>query len=761
MKFTPGFARRLWQASIKKLFENRQFDRSRAWHRGIKPALEPLEERLLLSSVPQWVEQGPGPIQSQYLEHTLPSGGSQGEIGAIESLAVEPINNAADNTEHFIVYAATVNGGIWRAGYMNSSGQWSGDITPAMLAVVKGSPAADPTTISWIPLSDYEPSLAISSLALDPNDLTGNTLWAGTGSLSSKDVGTGKTVTIGTITLGGADAGDYTLSSPPATTTADIAPASVTVTATGNNKVYDSTTATTVNLTLNGVLGSDNVTASDSGDSFVTKDAGTGKTVTIGTITLGGADAGDYTLSSPPTTTPADITPAPITVTATGKDKSYDGNTSAQVTLVLTGVLAGDTGNVKTTAYNPTFDTPDEGVGKSITIGPITLEGTAISNYVLVNPPVTTTATIKKLLAVDDTYYLPADGNDFSGQVMSNDSYIPGTEAFVATPIPVGDLSLGTTGAFSFSCEYETQQQNGVVVDIGMRMHNGSFWSMLWNPWQTFTYYLQDPNGKKSAAAVVKLVFDAWLENQYNTNFKPTLTLESVKFNSVNIKDDSGNGLGTTWSPFYSSPLSFARNGSIIMNAKIGVSIPNPQYGGMIQKMFGAPADPNNGRALIENENMALTAMGVATVSSITSPDSVTTYFLNVNNATGKLNYDSGVYTLQTGWSVRYGAVFEAFLQRVNGVTTQVWAFAGPRSSNKVYITYAKPINPNAVYQSMLNYGTWYAASDEDVYGNVWSKFGVLDGLQNLAGTPLDYYGVEDVNQGPIKGHRPPEHWPW
>src|SRR5262249_12270527 len=45
--------------------------------------------------------------------------------------------------------------------------------------------AGDPTTIDWRPMSDNQPSLSISSLALDPNDLNGNTLWAGTGSLSS------------------------------------------------------------------------------------------------------------------------------------------------------------------------------------------------------------------------------------------------------------------------------------------------------------------------------------------------------------------------------------------------------------------------------------------------------------------------------------------------------------------------------------------------------------------------------------------------
>src|SRR5436309_2417653 len=45
--------------------------------------------------------------------------------------------------------------------------------------------AGDATQIQWRPMSDYQPSLAISSLALDPNDTSGNTLWAGTGSLSS------------------------------------------------------------------------------------------------------------------------------------------------------------------------------------------------------------------------------------------------------------------------------------------------------------------------------------------------------------------------------------------------------------------------------------------------------------------------------------------------------------------------------------------------------------------------------------------------
>jgi hypothetical protein len=131
--------------------------------------------------VPEWVEQGPiGPIEKD-------GNGALG-IGAIESIAVQTIK-ASDGKEHYIVFAGTVNGGVWRAGteYTDSDGvqHWSGDITPSML-----TPHGAPNQIVWVPMSDYQPSLAISSLALDPTDPNPRdpsqiTLWAGTGSLSS------------------------------------------------------------------------------------------------------------------------------------------------------------------------------------------------------------------------------------------------------------------------------------------------------------------------------------------------------------------------------------------------------------------------------------------------------------------------------------------------------------------------------------------------------------------------------------------------
>src|SRR5207247_5262342 len=63
-----------------------------------------------------------------------------------------------------------------------------------------------------------------------------------TGTFASAAVGTNKTVTISGLTIGGADAGNYTLTQP--TTTADITAKALTVTGvTASSKGYDRTTS--------------------------------------------------------------------------------------------------------------------------------------------------------------------------------------------------------------------------------------------------------------------------------------------------------------------------------------------------------------------------------------------------------------------------------------------------------------------------------------------------------------------------------------
>ncbi|MFX8191845.1 YDG domain-containing protein, partial [Acinetobacter baumannii] len=77
------------------------------------------------------------------------------------------------------------------------------------------------------------------------------TVATATGNFSDKNVANGKTVSITGLTLGGTDAGNYTLASNPASTTANITPASISAITgiTAANKVYDTTTAATLSTT--------------------------------------------------------------------------------------------------------------------------------------------------------------------------------------------------------------------------------------------------------------------------------------------------------------------------------------------------------------------------------------------------------------------------------------------------------------------------------------------------------------------------------
>ena len=126
-----------------------------------------MEERRLLTvnllpSVPVWQALGPDPIQDAGLADPGTSDSATNPhtaVGAIESVVTVPTGST------YTVYAGTVNGGVWRAD----------GVTTSNLATLN----------NWIPLTDHEPSLAVSSMALDPTDPTGNTLWIGTGSLSS------------------------------------------------------------------------------------------------------------------------------------------------------------------------------------------------------------------------------------------------------------------------------------------------------------------------------------------------------------------------------------------------------------------------------------------------------------------------------------------------------------------------------------------------------------------------------------------------
>jgi hypothetical protein len=229
------------------------------------------------------------------------------------------------------------------------------------------------------------------------------------GAFASKDVGQGIAVHVAGLTLDGAQAGDYQLTSPDAS--ANITPAALTVTGIkAKDKVYDSkTTATldTAGAVLTGVFAGDNVTLNAVGatGTFAGKDVGTGITVSVsGITTLGGAQAGNYTLSAPVTT--ANITPAAVTVTGLNADKAYDGTTAAVINAsaaLLNGVFAGDAVTVKATGATGTFAQKDVGSGIAVSVSGLALDGAQAGDYTLTPPTLTANITPAKLTVIGIT----------------------------------------------------------------------------------------------------------------------------------------------------------------------------------------------------------------------------------------------------------------------------------------------------------------------------------------------------------------------
>ena len=226
----------------------------------------------------------------------------------------------------------------------------------------------------------------------------GDVTCAGTATFDSPHAGSGKTVTVNGLTLGGADAANYALMSTTATTMASVIAAPITAAVTASNKTYDSTPAAPIaTCAVAGVIAGDVVTCSAGAATFDTPRVGTGKTVTATGITLSGTNASDYALASTSATTTANITAVPVTASVTAANKAYNRTPAATITTcTLSGVLSGDT--VACAAASAAFDTAAVGTGKPVTATGITLSGAEATNYTLASTTATTTANITAVM---------------------------------------------------------------------------------------------------------------------------------------------------------------------------------------------------------------------------------------------------------------------------------------------------------------------------------------------------------------------------
>ncbi|MBB6243195.1 YDG domain-containing protein [Rhodanobacter sp. MP1X3] len=219
----------------------------------------------------------------------------------------------------------------------------------------------------------------------------------GTGVVSTKNVGTNLPFAPGGLagfTLtgdGSALASNYTFVG--GTDTLTITPALLQVIGTvGTNRVYNGLTGDTLSGSmLSGLFGNDAVAlGNDTSGTFDSKNVGNNKPITTA-MTISGGDAGNYILVQP-TGIAANVTPLGITVNAIGKNKRFDGNSNATVTLNSTGVLPGDA--VGFNYLTALFSDPNVGNNKSIAVNGITDTGADAGNYMVLDPDTTTTANI-------------------------------------------------------------------------------------------------------------------------------------------------------------------------------------------------------------------------------------------------------------------------------------------------------------------------------------------------------------------------------
>ena len=157
------------------------------------------------------------------------------------------------------------------------------------------------------------------------------------GQLASKNVGTTK-LTI-TVALKGEDAWKYKLANDTVEVDVTITKKTVTLKATDTTKVYDGTTAANATLTLNGLEGNDQVTATAT-QTLANKNAGATK-LQLTNIVLEGADKDNYAIAETTAEFDFTVTKKEITVKANAVSKD-EKKADPELTYTVDGLISGD-----------------------------------------------------------------------------------------------------------------------------------------------------------------------------------------------------------------------------------------------------------------------------------------------------------------------------------------------------------------------------------------------------------------------------------
>ena len=371
---------------------------------------------------------------------------------------------------------------------------------------------------------------------------------------ATKNVGAGIVVTVTGYTLGGANAGNYTLTQP-AGLTANITAKALTVTGpAASNKVYDGTTTATITGTLSGVVGGDVVTLSPAG-TFASSSVGAGIAVTS-TSTLTGANAGNYTLTQPTGLT-ANITAATLTITGvTASNKTYDGTTVASLsgTAALSGVIGAD---VVTISGAPAgvFASKNVANGIAVTATGYTLSGASAGNYILTQPIGLTANITTASLTIAATGPTKVTGTALTtGSYTTNFIYFGNVTGETVTSVTLtpnaAGLSAGTTAGTAY-----TVTPSAAVGGGGLLASNYTITYMAYNGICSGHNYIW------------KGTTTTW---STNTNWTPTGTPTST--DDVTIPAGTPNAPTVTGSTTVNS-ITYTGNNTITINSGLTLTV--------------------------------------------------------------------------------------------------------------------------------------------------------------------------------------------
>jgi hypothetical protein len=467
--------------------------------------------------------------------------------------------------------AVTVSGlsltGSAAANYTVTQPSLTGNITVATVTITSGvtvnSKVYDGTTAATLATNSVALTGVVVGDAANVRLATnGYTATFGT-AVASNGVG----VTVSGLTLEGSAAANYTLAQPSLSGNITVATVTITSGVTANNKAYDGTTSATLStnsVALSGVMGGDvsSVRLATNGytAAFLTAAAGNGKTVTVSGLTLTGSAAGNYTLTQPTTLT-ANITALTVTIQSgvTISNKVYDATTAAMLatnSVVLNGVLGGDTANVKlaTNGYTATFGTAVVSNGIGVTVSGLTLTGSAAGSYTLTQPGLTANITPRPVTlsgtrVYDGTREISAASLTIDNNLDDGSLTLSGTAALTGKDVGsravtnvalarVGTPATGSTGgsaANSFNVTVGAPTDgNTLIAVISTRGTNGN---MVTNISQTGASWSRASQATNTAGVTVSIWY---APNVSNASTTVTINLASALFASASVMEYSG-----------------------------------------------------------------------------------------------------------------------------------------------------------------------------------------------------------------------------